>query len=411
MNIRLMKHIDSYAGVPICMILDVVSRLLKLFPSRRAAKPPAKILISKFFGIGSVILATPMLNALRQAYPEAKITFFTFASNREIVDRLNLVDEIMVLRTNSILSFAKDLSYALVSIRRHRFDVAIDMEFFAKFSTIITYLSGSPMRVGYYLRQMWRGDLLTHHIYFNHYKHISEVFAALVEPLGVSVSEFKLTAPLVSNEDMKSLADLFGGLGIAGIGRYIVINANASDMAIERRWPAECFVGLAGRLVEETGLVCIFIGGPDDAYYVNNLVSGVADESKCRIFNMAGKTSLGELLALLKRCSLLVTNDSGPLHLAAALAVPTLSFFGPETPLLYGPKDINGHVVFYSALYCSPCLNVFNAKTVQCAGDNICMKSISVEEVVNTMKIKYPELMQRQVLNSVNNKNISNNQG
>lgn len=390
-----MKHIDSYAGLPICVLLDVVSRLMRIFPSRSVPNPPAKILISKFFGIGSVILATPMLSALRQAFPEAKITFFTFSSNREIVARLNLVDEILTLRTNSVLLFAKDLLQALLAIRRQQFDAAIDMEFFAKFSTIITYLSGSPMRVGYYLRQLWRGDLLTHQVYFNHYKHISEVFAALVEPFGVSVRNYQLTAPVVSSDDMKCLDELFMELGIADIDRYVVINVNASDMAKERRWPPDSFIELARKLVEETELVYIFIGGPDDVAYVSSLVAKIDSAANRRIFNIAGKTSLSQLLALLKRSSLLITNDSGPLHLATSLGVSTVSFFGPETPMLYGPNG-NGHVIHYSALYCSPCLNVFNAKTAQCAGNNICMKSIRVGEVLDKMRLNHPELWQTQ---------------
>ena len=87
-----------------------------------------------------------------------------------------------------------------------------------------------------------------------------------------------------------------------------------------------------------------------------------------------------ELCALLQRSALLITNDSGPLHLAEALATPTVSFFGPETPLLYGPTGDN-QVVFYKGIYCSPCLNVHNQKQAPCKGNNVCMKLINPDEV------------------------------
>jgi len=89
--------------------------------------------------------------------------------------------------------------------------------------------------------------------------------------------------------------------------------------------------------------------------------------------------------------ALFVTNDSGPLHIAAALGLPTLSLFGPETPVLYGPKGGNP-LIFYKGLYCSPCLSVFNAKTAPCSGQNICMQSISAGKVLEAMRQRFPAL-------------------
>ena len=104
------------------------------------------------------------------------------------------------------------------------------------------------------------------------------------------------------------------------------------------------------------------------------------------MLNVAGKFSLEELCGLLTKSELLITNDSGPLHIAEALAVPTISFFGPETPLLYGPTG-DTHVVFYKGIYCSPCLNVHNQKKAPCNGNNVCMQLISPDDVFASTKM------------------------
>ena len=112
-----------------------------------------------------------------------------------------------------------------------------------------------------------------------------------------------------------------------------------------------------------------------------------------RVVNLAGKTSIGVLLAVMEKFSIFVANDSGPLHLAASIGIKTVSFFGPETPTLYGPMG-GDSLIFYEGIYCSPCLNVFNAKTAPCSGHNICMQKIEAENVFNVMKEKFKDVLQ-----------------
>jgi len=279
-------------------------------------------------------------------------------------------------------------------IRQRRFDVVIDMEFFSKFSTIITYLSGSPIRIGYFLRQLWRGDLLTHQVYYNQHRHIGEVFAALAEPLGVRVEDYSLTTPAVYPEELLSAERLLEESGPVSGNTLVALNVNAGEMAAERRWPAENFQALVRVMLAETDCSLIFIGSSEDIGHVSEVIAGIGPDSGGRIVNLAGRTGIGELLALLKRCRLLITNDSGPLHLAASMGVATVSFFGPETPTLYAPEG-ERHQHFYSGVYCSPCLNVFNAKTARCGGDNICLKSLAVDDVISGIRRNYPDLWQK----------------
>lgn len=391
MNIRVMKAVDHYIGIPICFMLDFCQMVAGLFPKKQT-RPPKKILIMKYFGIGSILLASPLLRAIKRAYPAARIGFLTFAANQDIVTRLSLVDDIYPLRTGSPFHFLADLVTAVRTIRRERYDVTIDMEFFAKFSTIMTYISGSPVRIGYFLRQLWRGNLLTHQIYYNHYKHITEVFGALASPLGIQISDYSLTRPFFSDTEHAAAGLILEKEGAQKSDVLIGFNVNVSDLSLERRWPGPQFQALANALLHELDAKLVFIGAPGDRPYVEEVLAELG--ASPRVVNLAGKTSLGELLGIFTRMTLFITNDSGPLHIAAALGVPTLSLFGPETPVLYGPRGEDA-LVFYKGIYCSPCLSVFNAKTAPCSGQNICMQSITAQEVLETMRRRFHQLWEK----------------
>ena len=381
MNMRTMKAIDHYAGIPICLLLDVYSRFRAFFASP-PPRHPAKILLMKYFGMGSILLATPMLHALRQKYPDIGIGFMTLASNRDLVERLGLVDTVYLLRTDTAGHFAADAFRQLRAIRREKYDVTIDLEFFAKFSTIMSFLAGSPIRIGYFLRQMWRGSLLTHQVYYNQKRHITEVFAALVTPLQTVVTDFSMSVPLISEADERAADLLLESCGITGNTPFFVLNVNASDLSRERCWPLDFFRELSCELLQRTDARLVFIGVEGDKAQVAQVLDGLEDQRY--VANLAGRTSLGELMAIIRRGRLFIGNDSGPLHLAAVLGIPTVSFFGPETPTLYGPQG-QQHLVFYENIYCSPCLNVFNAKTAPCAGNNVCMQSIDPAHVLQTI--------------------------
>lgn len=383
-----MKAIDHYIGIPVCFVLDFFQMVAGLFP-KTASSPPKKILIMKYFGMGSIILASPLLRAIKNKYPAARIGFLTFASNQDIVDRLLLVDVVYPLRTDTAVHFGADLISNVWKIRQERYDITIDMEFFAKFSTIMTYISGSSIRIGYFLRQLWRGNLLTHQIYYNHYKHITEVFGALAAPLGIHISDYALTRPMFSEAENNAAALILEKEGVQKEDALIGFNVNVSDLSLERRWPKQKFQTLIQALMADLNMKLVFIGAPVDQTYVDEVLAEIG--GSVQVVNLAGKTSMGELLGIFTRLAFFVTNDSGPLHIAAALGVPTLSFFGPETPVLYGPKG-EDPLIFYKGLYCSPCLSVFNAKTAPCKGQNICMQSISAEEVLKAMRQKLPAL-------------------
>ena len=399
MKTRLLIALDLLVGLPLCTLAFLLSLPLRLLgpaggrASRRGTGPDEvrTILVIKLLGLGSVLLATPMLRKLRRSYPDAHIAFLTFDSNAELVRRLESVDEVVVVQRRSVGRLLCSLPGVFWALRRRRFDLVIDLEFYSRLSSVLSWAIGARRRIGFFVRARWRGSLLTDDVYFNARLPFGQAVMALLHPLGLErddpqlllVPPESLSVPSVGTDEAEEAWQRLINLGLPAAGRYVVVNVNASDLCVERRWPGERFAGLVGRFEREIASAdrFVFIGSGAETEVVARVLSGVDPGVRERCLDVSGRTSLVDLAVLLSRGELLITNDSGPLHLAAALGVPTVSFFGPETPTLYGPVGAH-HLVFYSGHWCSPCLSVYNAKIAMCDGENECMRRLGLDEVV-----------------------------
>ncbi len=389
MKTRTMIHMDQWVGVPLCALAYALNVPLRLWRRVFAARTreSERILVVKFLGMGSVLLATPMLRRLREAHPQARITFLTFRSNVDVVSRLPFVDEVVEVPQGSLRGLLTCVPALLLELRRRRFDLAIDLEFYSRLSALICWGSGATRRIGFYVRGRWRGSLLTDTVYFNTRLPYGEAVRALLRPLGADRGvDASLEAPTLSSAESERAWRRLVTLGVPDRGAIVVVNVNASDLCDERRWPEDRYAQLVTRFAHEIAHVerLVFIGAAAEMDTVRRVLDQVTDEERPRCLDLSGRTTLTELTVLLTRAALLVTNDSGPLHLAAALGVPTASLFGPESPTLYGPVGDN-HLIFYAGHWCSPCLSVYNAKIAWCGGDNVCMQSIEVDHVVTRL--------------------------
>lgn len=384
MNTSRMRHIDYFFGGAVCLLLDAIERVHLLFARQRTRPEPKTVVVTKYLGMGSILLATPALNALKAQYPACKIILMTFSNNTGFARRLGIFDDVLSIRTTSLLLFALDTLRNVRRIRQIKADYLLDLEFFARFSTIVSYLSGAACRVGYYMPQIWRGDLLDIPVHFNPYRHVCEIFAAQVEALGIRVDDSAITAPLVDEAARLQVRSLLDHAGVRDDDSIVTVNVNASDLSLERRWPGNNFVTLIDALAQHKKIRFVLVGSPEEQMYVEEVYSALSPTARSCSINLAGKQTLDEFFALLAMSDVCITNDSGPLHIAAALGTRTISFFGPESPQLYGPKG-TGHIVFYAGIYCSPCLSVFNAKRAMCNGDNICMKAILPDQILEKL--------------------------
>ncbi|PYU72686.1 MAG: hypothetical protein DMG49_07345 [Acidobacteria bacterium] len=383
-----MRSMDRHLGSLLCGCFSLVNRLQRR--GQAWGEEPLrlqKILVTKYFGMGSLILASPMVRVLRQRYPEARVDLLTIEQNRVFSEILPIFDRLYTVDTRSLASALRSMLLALFRIHREKYDVVIDAEFFSRLSGLVSYFARARYSVGFYLPEIWRGNFLTHPVHFNYYRHAILAFMALAKSLGVESADYGLEPIVVSNEAEKSVRSKLLTLGVLPGQRIICLNVNTGPLCPERRWPEQNFAKLINLVLSEfPRVVILLIGASSDLPLVTQMHALVTSEDQRRVFNVAGKFSLPELCALLQMSELLITNDSGPLHFAEALATPTVSFFGPETPLLYGPTGAN-HVVFYKGIYCSPCLNVHNQKQAPCNGNNVCMKLISPDEVFASTKM------------------------
>ncbi len=376
-----MRLIDNYAGKPICYILSLYALSKKILFREKQAQIK-KILFTKFLGMGSIVHATPLIRSIKQRYPEAKICFLTFAENKDFVNCLGLAHEVLSIRTKNIIVFISDVLGTLYQLNKEKLDIAFNLEFFSKFGAILNFLSRAQITAGYYLNEPWRTHLISHKIYYNHYKHISEIFMALGNALGANSKNLSLEKPIIRSGDKKHIDRLFKEHSIRNDDWKVLINVNTSGLFLNRSWPTSYFSVLIDKIINQYGAYIILIGGKEDIDRVGKVMALL--ENKEKVMNLAGKTNIPQLLALIEQVDMVISNDSGPLHFAVMMGTPSISFFGPESPVQYGPKG-SIHTVIYKGYYCSPCLHVYNEKNSKCK-NNFCLKDISVNEVFEVVE-------------------------
>ncbi|MEQ8624529.1 MAG: glycosyltransferase family 9 protein [Vicingaceae bacterium] len=389
------KWVDRRIGVITCFIL---STWQSIFSFSKKDRPSNKILFIKLIEQGASVLAYSALKEAVEKVGKKNVFFLVFEENRPILDFLNVLepDNIIVIRNKGYQSFIIDLLKALRFIRNQKIDSCVDMEFFSRASAIIAYLSGARKRVGLYSftsEHPYRGKLITHKIHYNPYVHVSNYYLMLVraleekqvnEPLlKTPVEQFKVENPTagMSETHLNAVKDK---LGKAAIGKkLIVLNPNASDMLPLRKWDTANFEVLANKIQQlEKNYYIVFTGVEKERKQIGQLTVNLKEENYC---NLAGKTSLEELMALYQLSSAVITNDSGPAHFASLFKTQVIVLFGPETPDLFAPVGENIHVI-YKKLACSPCVNVFNHRFSPCT-NNVCMQNIRVDEVFEKLKI------------------------
>jgi len=366
-----MRRLDRVLGDAACSVLATAHRLRKPFVAPRVIK---KIVVMKFFGMGSVVVASRSLAALRDHYPDAELHFVTFKSNKGILDILDVTDVNHYVDPSTPQEFVKTTLKVARDLRKAKCDLAFDLEFFAKFPLVLSSLSGIPRKAGFYLTsESWRRELLDVTGFYNSYFHTSDIFLSLVY-LQVTgdyyylnfkewSAKYRYPQLEISEIERAQLRHKLAPFGIKPSDPLFVINPNTSpDLAPEaRKWPKERYAQLADELASSTpGARVCFIGAPHERAYVDS----IADLCKTpRKHVLAGEITLRELVALFAEAKLVVSNDSGPMHLACLVDAPTVGLFFADSPILFAPLGTNVRSVA-PPLYSIPLFSVYNGKDV-----------------------------------------------
>lgn len=378
---------DQVLGIALCALLQPVRWLRAL--RRDPIRPAHEVLLVKFWGIGSLQLLTPAVGVLRRRHPEARLTLLTLAANAEFVRGLGVFDDVMTLDVRSgrgPVGWARihaRILKLLLALRRRSFDRVYDFEFFTRFSALISLATGARETSGFASPHVNRGGFHHRTVPFNRYWHVARNFRALAGgENGREVEPDELVPHVIDETDRASLRRKLAAAGLPAGRSFVVLNPNAGELSLERRWPATSFAELARTLANEDGVPVVFVGAPSEAEYVHSIVARTGDVTRGHVLDLAGDLSIGELCAALADAHAVVTNDSGPMHVAAALATPTIGLFGPETPVMYGPLGERASALWRPPV-CSPCINVHENKVANCVrGFPECLVNLSVAVVL-----------------------------
>jgi ADP-heptose:LPS heptosyltransferase len=375
--------IDRTIALPLAWAANVAARTAAPFARRDHTVDPQHIhtiAVAKLLGMGSIIQATPLLHDLRRSFPKAKIVFLTTESNRGLIERLDLIDEGIYVDDADPAVLATTTAKAIAQLLSRKIDLYFDLEIYSAGASVLSVLSGARNRVGFYRGSArFKKGIYTHLTVFNPRAPIAAIYRQLHLSTGGKKGGPARYGPIVvRTSDVESLAKATAKHGLRLEPKYVVVNPNASDLLLERRWPMDKYVQLIVELAQR-GEQIVLVGAKSEQAYVGEIIAKLPASVRSKVVDTSGKLSLGELFALIKGAAVVVTNDTGPMHFSIALDRPTVCLFGPVSPDHYGVRKANVETL-YHAVYCSPCAHEID--TPPCAGVNVCMQLIEVPEVL-----------------------------
>ena len=310
------------------------------------------ILLIKMSSLGDILHTLPFAAALRQRFPQAKITWLVHPQFAGFVPDPPVIDEIIYfdkVKFNK-MSLLDKLAYFL-EMRRllhsKKFDLAIDMQGLFK-SAVLAAISGCPDRIGYCEMREGSG-LVSKAICGSHSRdHVIERYLDVARYLGAEVKEITFPVPDLDKETL-SVQKKLQDRGLQG--DYIVMVPGARWKTKE--WPAEHYASLAKMIIAD-GLAVVLAGGADDTAKGEKITALAGNPAQ--LINLIGQTSLRELAALIKGCRIYISADTGPLHFAAALKKPLIAMYGPTKADRTGPYGSDDATVILSPAACAGCL-------------------------------------------------------
>jgi len=361
-RVSLAKLLDRRLG-GIALRLARPARLARdLFTGDGQIRAVREIAVVKFWGIGNAALLLPLLHGLKRRYPAARLTVVTLEQNAPVLR--GAADRVLTVRFSRA---PVDLLAVAASLRRRRIDLAIDAEQYVRSSQLLLFLAGARQVIAFDTPGQRRADLADIAVPFDDGVHTSEMYLRLFQAAGLKERRY-VPGGLEADPGIK--------VAVPPRRPLAILHPGSGDNFPGRRWPTRRF-GLVARRLVDAGAVVAVTGGAGETAMAREVVEASGRD----LLDLSGKLSLDELVAWLARANVLVSNDTGPVHLASALGVSVLGLYGPNTPLLYGPLS-PGSVAFYDAPACSPCITNFNYKTSRCRNP-VCIHAIGVDEVAD----------------------------
>ena len=341
-----------------------------------------KILVVKLSAIGDVIHTLPSLNAIRKHYPDAHITWLIEEAASSLVVGHEALDRVIISKRKqwikgifgpSCLNNIKEAYQFIKKLRNTEYDLIIDFQGLLK-SAVLIALARGKRKTGF---DKGMEHMEHSYIFLNERIHPVNMdnhallrSLMLINALGIKSKEIEYKIP-VSNHTRIITDELLERHGIKDPGILVAINPVAKWKT--KLWDNRKFALLADRLIEKYNASVIFTGSQSDKSTIKNIMSFMSKKA----VNLAGKTTLKTLAALYEKTRFVISTDTGPMHMAAAVGTPVIALFGPTAPWRTGPFG-SEHEILRSNLKCSPCFKR------QCSTID-CMNQISVEQVFDAI--------------------------
>ncbi len=328
------------------------------------------ILFIKPSSLGDIVHAMPTFASIRRTYPKARLTWLVKSQWADFVERIDGVDRVWPVK-----STLKGWLSQVSPLRAEHFDLVVDLQGLFR-SAAISWLSGSPLIAGFangregsswfYSRRVPAPQVEMHAV--DRYLLVAKAVGAVES----CVPEFRFR---ISQADHDAVERLLSRFGVALGTSWVALNVSARWPT--KRWPAESFAEVADRLQQEGAGPVMLLGGPDE----RAAGAAITGQMKTPVIDLTGATTVGLLPALLSKASLLITNDSGPMHIAAAVGTPVVALFGPTSALLTGPYGA-GHSVLTGNVPCQPCFS----RTCRNVLPLECLRTVSPQQVLAVVR-------------------------
>ncbi|MGZ5303034.1 MAG: glycosyltransferase family 9 protein [Bacteroidia bacterium] len=375
------QFIDNAIGTLLVAVNLPLARLFGWLLKRNHSveKPPKNILVIKILGLGSVILASDALQAIRKKYPQAKMILLCSKSVKAGIEPLGLFDDIWTTHDKNFFTLAGSAINILWQSWKLKDLWVIDLEVYSKLTTIFSLWTLARNRFGFQLNQThFRNNLNTHNIYFNQFCAVEDNYFEIAKAMGVQQKE-SFYFPNFHPEGRQNEAGK----------KYIAINNTCSELGRERLVPDEILAEVCEWILKNTDYKIALLGGPADWDANHFFVTHYMEKCETQIDNIAGKKSFAEYFSFLyDNCALMISVDSAPVHIARKLGMPTLSLWGPTNPhhrISKQELESGRHLVLYLSVHCSPCIH--HTELLPCGGNNFCMKGMEAAHICNRLKM------------------------
>jgi len=343
----------------------------------------SRTLIIKPSSMGDIVQALPVLTALKESHPEAHATWLVSRPFAGLLDGHPRLDEMVVFDRHEFGRIGRSARATAVfiafleALRRRRFTTVLDLQGLFR-SGFLAAATGAPSRVGFMEAREMAPLFYTDRVTAPpETMHAVDRYLALARHVGLAAPRATDHLP-VAPEDRAAVRARLAAEGVAADEPLLVVSAHARWET--KQWPPERFAEVIDRLVAEAGARAVLVGSAAAAAVGHE----VAQAAKARPVDLTNRTTLKELVALIAAARVLVTNDSGPMHVAAAVGTPVVAIFGPTHPGRTGPRG-EGHRVLAERAPCSPC---YERRCLYAGGPQAlcCLKNIAADEVARHVR-------------------------